>query len=409
MEEISNAFTAWITDRNDKFFSTTAGGEKYYPKDSTCVGPMFGLRHFEDAHIKPELILPLTRMLDPPKVVVEFLDNQNSGPMKGVSFQMITSLRMCTWLRDFMMDEYIRILNKELHPSTQYLFLTSDQAKLMTRNSKMIELAKLATKYDVVCVPINHKEHFFNAELYVKEAKASGQWVVEIGDSGHASIDSNAVTCENKNMTEFLKQIYRVENEMIQYKNADHCFKQNNGYDCGIQTLRRQFFFQIKKRRIQSLKELHDTVPEATLFRLIIAATVYMHNKEINVCMGQPYTEQAENPSVNQTSGISDKPKNDTDDINKQPPPAPQYASDSIFNRGKTFKGNKGNNLNDSLQKEEETKLRQSERAMQKKKMELALKFRKVPKLKPSTSPKKTIHRTRTTTRTTKILSKKSQ
>ena len=97
---------------------------------------------------------------------MEFLDSQNSGPMKGVTFQMITSLRIGTWLRDFMMDEYIRILNKELHASTQYLFLTSDQAKLMTRNSKMIELAKLATKYDVACVPINHKEHFFNAELY---------------------------------------------------------------------------------------------------------------------------------------------------------------------------------------------------------------------------------------------------
>ena len=151
MEEISNAFNEYVNDRSDKFFPTTAGGVKFHPKDSTNVGPMFGFRHFEEAHIKPELILPLAKMLDPPIVLVEFLSGAQSGPMKGVTFQAITSLRMCTWVRDFIMERFVSILNKELSPSKKYLFVTADQVTQMSLQlSKRQAFAKVAACYDVV-------------------------------------------------------------------------------------------------------------------------------------------------------------------------------------------------------------------------------------------------------------------
>ena len=119
---LESEFNKWTSNRKNKLFASLLGGQKFFPTDSTVVGPMYSLESFNDATIEPNLVLPMARMLDPK------IDHIKQGnPFSSFNFANVARLRHKTWMGDSISIEFFIILNDQ-HTNTDFFCFLDDLA-----------------------------------------------------------------------------------------------------------------------------------------------------------------------------------------------------------------------------------------------------------------------------------------
>ncbi len=313
-------------------------------EDYLHVGPMFTFIDFLEAKIEPDLILPIVRILDPWKQLVD----ANVFPIRNFyTFRDLMTYRPQTWLRDQAILGFIRWLNSDENLSQDYICIDpATFSYIMLKRSRIDEFlkfhgltSKTVERYSKILILLYIDHHYIIVEIDIPKKKVKDQNITcLIADPLHQSIEFLINQVMKHHVHLFIDAIF--DNMEIIYINAHHSVKQQNNYDCGVICMQRLLLWK-KYKTVSIHQEMEDyrVLNDTKLFRLFALSKIVQDNlaslssfimqQQNDTLEGNIRTmetdnnsasSQNENANIFYTSGLEDNMEIDESLSNQEPP-----------------------------------------------------------------------------------------
>jgi hypothetical protein len=258
----------WRNKKYTKYFKSTGLMElENKNKDETeRIGPVFDLQEFVDACIDPVMIMPVMRIIDPWKQVVDL----QFFPIKAyAAFKDLISFRKETWLTDSAMAAFIDWLNKSsnqfdnsihiIDPYHAQLIISRrvDIEEYVHRNCSMCSML-------IICAATG--SHFFLVEVPRPSTVPDSKVTVTLADSEMATLEDIVEDVRACNIDLIIDAF--APNHPIEFELATDVVKQENSYDCGVHCLQRLYFWRRFNRPSLTASNATYYLNNTVLFRI---------------------------------------------------------------------------------------------------------------------------------------------
>lgn len=231
-------------NRFSKLLNITGGKLKQDDKPHHSIGPLFNIKELSEAKVDTDLVMPIYRVLDPWQ---EVFNSGNLAITDKLSFRDIITFRKETWLDDYAADGFIEFLNDPTSGFLPHIYiLTATKFNLLVQTKESIQrfwqtLPQACTLLLIyLCIDMSH---YVVVEIDVPTNNKSSTINVRIADSSSNSFDDDLVDDVRYANVDLLLCSWKPFIE-IDYQAAIEVVPQDNGYDCGICSLQRIYFWK---------------------------------------------------------------------------------------------------------------------------------------------------------------------
>ena len=252
----------WLQDPKGKYFQNREN--------------MYTLDNFVKGQIMMWNYLPIVRMIDPPKRIVNFFREKHFSFTSRLNINDFLSFQTHAWLQDSVLDDFYRSLQSHDGAGSQKNYLIGPEIVQTFKNMKneqdenFKKIKNAITDKDLICIHINTGGHFITVEVNYTEALQNNYWNVIMADSlgvGDVRMQMNTKHLEGLGVIKFLKLL--IPSSEVKVGPALHNTLQDNGYDCGVHGARR-FYSLWKYNEVFPPTECATKIMDIIPFRLFM-------------------------------------------------------------------------------------------------------------------------------------------
>ncbi len=307
---IEQAFDNFISQRKfngklneySKLLDIAGGKINNEDPDYLSVGPMFTFNDFIHAKVDPTLIVPIIRILDPWKQLVD----ANVFPINNLhTFRDLMTYRPRTWLRDQALLGFIKWLNYSPEMSREYFCIDPATYKnIISKRSRIDSFLKNhGIKLPVIghlkklLMLLYHDNHYIVVEVDIPKKQIKDQVITcLIADPLNQSLEHLIEVLEEEHVELLVDAIF-PKKEII-YIKATNVALQQNSYDCGIMCLQRMFMWKkYQTTLINSEIPEYNILTNTDYFRLYALSKIIEDNMEQLSCFIMK-TEEPKNEMI---------------------------------------------------------------------------------------------------------------
>jgi hypothetical protein len=287
-EGVDGSYNKYVHQREDgdfkKLLPLEGGKLSITDSDFLKIGPMFDIHDFLEAQIDLNLVTPISRILDPWKILYD----NNILPIQGLCcYRDLITFRDKTWIRDYAMIGFINWLNELqsykndfycIGPALYNQIIGSRRAiDIFLKKTKLEKMGCL--KFRKLLLILCTGNHYIFIEINRPIQKPVKSVTIEIADPINAGLESLQEDVIEKHLDLFIDALY-PDFEII-YSTVSNNKLQANSYDCGIICLQRIFLWKkYGTVTIESNCEDHRIIANPKLFRLFVIAKIVEFYKE---------------------------------------------------------------------------------------------------------------------------------
>ncbi len=280
-DDIGKIYNLYIKQRKwknfRKRFKIKGGRIKDNDPKHLRIGPMFDIGDYANARINQDMVMPITRILDPWK---EVFNSRSSAIRDKLPYYEIITFRKETWLSDYVTEAFFEILNDPLmnFPLTTWI-VSSREFDWLVQSQKSIQnfikaLPKECTK---ILLYLHIHDHYMTVEIEIPTYQ-SKEVLVYISDSlgEDFPLDDIAEEIRMANVDLLIASINPLL--PITYLKATDVILQENTYDCGVCCNQRAYF--IKRFNHPSMIPTDYIYLKNTVnFRIFMLAEILKYNR----------------------------------------------------------------------------------------------------------------------------------